>query len=141
MLGPRAVGALAGVPLGYALAGEVPYAEFRAQLPGGRVVPSSSSQTSSGPSWRTRTAPRRVARTIARGSLPGTYVVRNATRVPGSAGTGTGSRATIVAWAMDTTLTSMKSMINAMDTSITVSQRTSQRSPPSRTVQWLGQTR
>ncbi len=75
------------------------------------------------------------------GSLPGTYVVRNATRVPGSGVTGTGSRATSVAWAMETTLTSMNSSISAIDTSITVSAATSQRSPFSRSVQCVGQTR
>lgn len=75
------------------------------------------------------------------GSLPGTYVVRKATRVPGSARTGIGSRATMVAWAIDVTFTSMKKQMRPIDTSITVSRWTSQRSPPSRTVQWLGQTR
>lgn len=75
------------------------------------------------------------------GSLPGTYVVRKATRVPFSACTGIGSRATMVAWVIDMTFTSMKKQMRAIDTSITVSRWTSRRSPPSRTVRWPGQTR
>ncbi len=96
---------------------------------------------SSGPGCVRRTAPFRVARTMESGSLPGTYVVRKATRVPGSGVTGTGSRATSVAWAMETTLTSMKSPISPIETSIAVSATTSQRSPFSRSVQCVGQTR
>lgn len=61
--------------------------------------------------------------------------------MPGSGGTGTGSQAAIVAWAIDTTLTSVNSMINAMEQSIMASQTISQRAAPSRTVQWVGQTR
>ncbi len=75
------------------------------------------------------------------GSLPGTYVVRKATRVPFSAYTGIGSRATMVAWAIEVTFTSMKKQMSPIDTSITVSYGTRQVSSPSRTVQWLGQTR
>ncbi|GDY41604.1 hypothetical protein SANT12839_024860 [Streptomyces antimycoticus] len=62
--------------------------------------------------------PSSVARTIAIGSLPGTKLVRNATRVPGSATTGTGSRATSVAWALETTVNRRKPSISAIETSI-----------------------
>ena len=75
------------------------------------------------------------------GSLPGTYVVRKATRVPSSGVTGTGSRATSVAWATEATLVTMKSSIRPIETSIVMSRSTSQRSPPSRSTQWLGHTR
>ncbi|GAA3075990.1 hypothetical protein GCM10020000_71680 [Streptomyces olivoverticillatus] len=73
-----------------------------------------------------RTAPSRVARTMDRGSLPGTKVVRNATRVPGCARTGTGSLATQVACALETTLTTRNSSISPIDTSITWSAARSQ---------------
>ena len=62
-----------------------------------------------------------MARTISGGSLPGTQVVRNATRVPGSGVTGTGSRATRVAWVLDTTLTSRNTSTTAMIPIITLS--------------------
>ena len=58
---------------------------------------------------------------MSRGSLPGTKLVRNATRVPGRGVTGTGSRATSVAWALETTLTRRNVSISPMETSITVS--------------------
>ncbi len=74
-----------------------------------------------------------------RGSLPGTKVVRNATRVPVSATTGTGSRATIVACAMETTLTRRNSSMSPMQPSITASAASSHPGAWSRSVQWLGQ--
>lgn len=90
------------------------------------------------PRWRRRTAASRVARTIASGSLPGTKVVTKATLLPFSGTTGTGSRATSVAWALDVTLISRKSSIRPMDISITASQATIQPGAFSRRVQWAG---
>jgi hypothetical protein len=51
-----------------------------------------------------RRAARRVFRTISMGSLPGTMVVRNATRRRGSGRTGIGSRASAVATDSEITL-------------------------------------
>ncbi|CAM5325470.1 hypothetical protein SALBM135S_07151 [Streptomyces alboniger] len=67
--------------------------------------------------------------------------MRISTRVPFSGKTGIGSRATIVAWAIETTLTSMNSSIRPIATSIVTSRPMSQLSAPSRSVQWVGQTR
>ncbi len=78
---------------------------------------------------------------MARGSLPGTYVVRNATRVPGSAGDGDGVAGDHGGVGDRHHVDQHEEPISAMDTSIMTSKTTSQRAPPSRTVQWVGQTR
>lgn len=80
--------------------------------------PSSSSQTSNTPSWRIFSAAARVSLTISSGSLPGTQVVMKATRVPGSGATGTGSLAASMACTLETTLTSRKTSIRAIATSM-----------------------
>ncbi len=61
---------------------------------------------------------------MVRGSFPGTYVVRKATRVPGAGTTGIGSRATSVAWATEATLTTMNSSMRPMAISIVTSSPT-----------------
>lgn len=73
------------------------------------------------PRWRSLTAASRVFVTISRGSLPGTYVVMNATLVPVSGTTGIGSRATRVACALDSTFMQRKNSIRPIETSITMS--------------------
>ena len=94
VLALRAVRARRLVPALHPAAAEVAHPEplaGRGDCPGRR--PSSRSQTSSGPSWRIGALLRACVRPsrAARGS--GTIVVMNATRVPGSGRTGTGSRA------------------------------------------------
>lgn len=80
-----------------------------------------------------------MVRTISGGSLPGTQVVMNATRVPASGVTGTGSRATRVAWVLETTLTSRNTSTTAMIPIITLSPSSSQACvSPGRTGQWPG---
>jgi hypothetical protein len=76
--------------------------------------PSSSSHTSYGPACRTASAARSVRSTISTGSLPGTIVVRNATRSVASGTIGVGSRAQSVARHSVTTFTSRNSSISAV---------------------------
>ncbi|OFA53116.1 hypothetical protein BEN35_09940 [Streptomyces fradiae] len=100
--------------------------------------PSSRSQTCTVPRCRMRTAASRVLVTISIGSLPGTNEVRKATRVPGSGVTGTGSRATSVAWAFEKTVHSRKNSMRPIETSIVVSAADSQPETYGRCTQCAG---
>ncbi len=64
-----------------------------------------------------------------------------ATRVPGAGVTGTGSRATIVAWATEKTFTTMKNSISPIPISMATSSTASQSWVSSRSTQCVGHTR
>ena len=99
--------------------------------------PSSSSQTSSWPSYSISRAASSVGRTISSGSVPGTMVVRKATRRSGSGCTGTGSRARSVARQSVATFRNANQPMTPVVTVITIdASRTT--GPLSVDGQWLG---
>lgn len=85
-----------------------------------------------------RGAASKVFLTIPSGSLPGTKVVMKATVVPASGTTGTGSRATSVACALDATFIVRNNSISPIETSMTTSMTAMTGPAPSRLVQCAG---